>query len=169
MQVQLGRNCGMRKVLSAITSMTHPVRLTKSCISASMHIIHSQCRVCTWAPGKRQVKDVVSYPPGQKSVHTIVLFLAYFTLVTLACYSPVLVIDCAELQRADSDMRLLDTLSKHTGYWPVFTFLKSMNNLIDLASVGLIGQNGVLFGAICSSGVHALILMPNSWLEHFTS
>ena len=60
--------------------------------------------------------------------------------------SPVLVIDCAELQRADSDMRLIDTLSKQTGYWPVFTFLKSMNNLIDLASVGLIGQNGVSSG-----------------------
>jgi hypothetical protein len=44
-------------------------------------------------------------------------------------------------------MRLIDTLSKQTGYWPVFTFLKSMNNLIDLASVGLIGQNGVLSGA----------------------
>ena len=44
-------------------------------------------------------------------------------------------------------MRLLDTLSKQTGYWPVFTFVKSMNHLIDLASVGLIGQNGVLFGA----------------------
>lgn len=57
---------------------------------------------------------------------------------------PVLVIDCAELQRADSDMRLIDTLSKQTGYWPVFTFLKSMNNLIDLASVGLIGQNAGL-------------------------
>ncbi|KAI9466031.1 RNA12 protein-domain-containing protein [Lactarius psammicola] len=57
---------------------------------------------------------------------------------------PVLVIDCAELQRADSDMRLLDTLSKQTGYWPVFTFLKSMNHLIDLASVGLIGQNAGL-------------------------
>lgn len=57
---------------------------------------------------------------------------------------PVLVIDCADLQRAGSDIRLIDTLSKQTGYWPVFTFLKSMNNLIDLASVGLIGQNAGL-------------------------
>lgn len=96
----------------------------------------------------------------------IVLFLAYITPVTLACFSPVLIVDCAELQRADSDMRLLDTLSKQTGYWPVFTFLKSMNNLIDLASVGLIGQNGVLN---VLGGRHALTLMPNSWLEHFTS
>jgi hypothetical protein len=102
-------------------------------------------------------------------VRRIVLVLAYIIPVTRACYSPVLVIDCAELQRADSDMRLLDTLSKQTGYWPVFTFLKSMNHLIDLASVGLIGQNGVLSGAKCSGGEHTLNLLPNSWLEHFTS
>ena len=141
--MRLGMNVGMPKLRSAITSMTHLVRLTKSCVSVSIHIIHSQCRVCTWAAGKRQVKDVVSYPPGQKAVHMIILLLADITPVTLAFYSPVLVIDCAELQRADSDIRLLDTLSKQTGYWPVFTFLKSMNHLIDLASVGLIGQNGV--------------------------
>jgi len=82
-------------------------------------------------------------------VRTFVLFLAYMTLVILVSDSPVLFIDCAELQRADSDMRLVDTLAKQTGYWPVFTFLKSMNSFIDLASVGLIGQNGVLSGAKC--------------------
>ena len=99
-------------------------------------------------------------------MRTNVLVLAYITPVTRAFYSPVLVIDCAELQRADSDMRLLDTLSKQTGYWPVFTFLKSMNHLIDLASVGLIGQNGV---SNVLGGGHTLNLLPNSWLEHFTS
>ncbi|KAH9043412.1 RNA12 protein-domain-containing protein [Lactarius pseudohatsudake] len=57
---------------------------------------------------------------------------------------PVLVIDCAELQRADSDIASPRHVSKQTGYWPVFTFLKSMNHLIDLASVGLIGQNAGL-------------------------
>jgi hypothetical protein len=62
--------------------------------------------------------------------------------VTLVHNSPVLVIDCAELLRANSDTRLIETLSRQTGYWPVFTFLNSMNNLIDLASVGLIGQKG---------------------------
>jgi RNA12 protein len=53
-----------------------------------------------------------------------------------------LIIDYAELQRANSDTRLIDALSRQTGYWPVFTFLHSMNNVIDLASVGLIGQKG---------------------------
>lgn len=31
-------------------------------------------------------------------------------------------------------------LAKQTGYWPVFSFLNSMNNMVDLASMGLIGQ-----------------------------
>jgi len=57
--------------------------------------------------------------------------------------SPVLIIDCAELQRTNSDTHLVDALSRQTGYWPVFTFLNSMNNLIDLASVGIIGQKGI--------------------------
>lgn len=32
------------------------------------------------------------------------------------------------------------TLADQVGYWPVFSFLNSLNGLIDLASVGLIGQ-----------------------------
>ncbi|KAI0060858.1 hypothetical protein BV25DRAFT_1839423 [Artomyces pyxidatus] len=59
-----------------------------------------------------------------------------------------LVIDCAELTRASSDMRLIDGLARQTGYWPVFTFLNSMNNLIDLASVGLIGQKAGLSSSV---------------------
>ncbi|KAI0273842.1 RNA12 protein-domain-containing protein [Gloeopeniophorella convolvens] len=61
---------------------------------------------------------------------------------------PSLVIDCAELQRANSDVRLVDSLSRQTGYWPVFTFLNSMNSLIDLASVGLIGQKAGLSSSL---------------------
>lgn len=51
-----------------------------------------------------------------------------------------LFIDCRELQKAASDSQLIGTLARQVGYWPVFTFLNSVNNLIDLASVGLIGQ-----------------------------
>ncbi|KAN0124028.1 RNA12 domain containing protein [Russula decolorans] len=61
---------------------------------------------------------------------------------------PMLTIDCAELQRTNSDTRLVDALSRQTGYWPVFTFLDSMNNLIDLASVGLIGQKAGLSSSL---------------------
>ncbi|KAG7086673.1 hypothetical protein E1B28_002613 [Marasmius oreades] len=51
-----------------------------------------------------------------------------------------LIIDCRMLQRATSETQLVDALAKQTGYWPIFSFLSSMNNMIDLASVGLIGQ-----------------------------
>ena len=55
-------------------------------------------------------------------------------------YRRSLVIDCRELHKAASDSQLIGALARQVGYWPVFTFLNSMNNLIDLASVGLIGQ-----------------------------
>lgn len=51
-----------------------------------------------------------------------------------------LIIDCKDLQSATTDSQLIGALAAQTGYWPVFTFLNSMNNLIDLASIGLIGQ-----------------------------
>ncbi|KIM87636.1 hypothetical protein PILCRDRAFT_815213 [Piloderma croceum F 1598] len=60
----------------------------------------------------------------------------------------VLIIDCAELHKATSDSALLSGLARQTGYWPVFTFLNSMNSLIDLASVGLIGQKAGLSSSL---------------------
>ncbi|KII88921.1 hypothetical protein PLICRDRAFT_590111 [Plicaturopsis crispa FD-325 SS-3] len=51
-----------------------------------------------------------------------------------------LVVDCAELHKATSDTQLVGALARQTGYRPMFTFLNSMNNIVDLASVGLIGQ-----------------------------
>jgi hypothetical protein len=65
-------------------------------------------------------------------------------MMTFVCDSPMLTIDCAELQHTNSDTLLVDALSRQTGYWPVFTFLDSISNLIDLASVGLIGQKGTV-------------------------
>ncbi|KAI5124079.1 hypothetical protein M0805_003906 [Coniferiporia weirii] len=53
---------------------------------------------------------------------------------------PVLTIDCAELYKTSSDSALLTSLARQTGYWPVFPFINSLNSLIDIASVGLIGQ-----------------------------
>ncbi|KAF8184984.1 RNA12 protein-domain-containing protein [Mycena galopus ATCC 62051] len=55
-----------------------------------------------------------------------------------------LTIDCRTLQNATSDSQLITVLAKETGYWPVFSFLNSFNHLIDLASVGLIGQKANL-------------------------
>lgn len=51
-----------------------------------------------------------------------------------------LIIDCRELLKATTDSQLVGTLATQTGYWPAFTFFNSIGSLIDLASVGLIGQ-----------------------------
>ncbi|TIA97672.1 hypothetical protein E3P77_02952 [Wallemia ichthyophaga] len=51
----------------------------------------------------------------------------------------VLSIDCAQVCRAENDAQLVTELADQTGYWPIFGFLSSVSNLLDLASVGLIG------------------------------
>ncbi|THH22364.1 hypothetical protein EUX98_g8222 [Antrodiella citrinella] len=63
-----------------------------------------------------------------------------FLSLKLTRYRKTLIIDVRELTKANSDMRLVSGLAMQTGYWPVFSFLNSVNNLIDLASMGLIGQ-----------------------------
>ena len=66
---------------------------------------------------------------------------------------PAMVIDCAEIGKSKTDAALVSSLADQTGeqvavsrltsgYYPVFSFLSSLNGLIDLASVGLIGQKG---------------------------
>lgn len=57
-------------------------------------------------------------------------------------YRKSLVIDVKELSKTTSDAALLSSLARQTGYWPIFSVFNSFNNLIDLASVGLIGQKG---------------------------
>lgn len=56
-----------------------------------------------------------------------------------------LVVDCRELLKATTDSQIVGALAAQTGYWPVFSFLNSMNSLIDLASVGLIGQKSKFY------------------------
>jgi hypothetical protein len=50
------------------------------------------------------------------------------------------------MKHKDSDSKMIAALAQQTGYWPVFTFFNSMSTLIDLASVGLIGQKGLTHG-----------------------
>ena len=50
-------------------------------------------------------------------------------------------IDCDEIAKAGkADAALVTALANQTGYWPVFSWLNSLNNLIDIAAVGLIGS-----------------------------
>ncbi|CAE6351818.1 unnamed protein product, partial [Rhizoctonia solani] len=53
---------------------------------------------------------------------------------------PSMTIDCTKILNAPNDSGIVRELAKQTGYWPYFSFLSSLNNMIDLASVGLIGQ-----------------------------
>ncbi|KAF8431788.1 RNA12 protein-domain-containing protein [Boletus edulis BED1] len=59
-----------------------------------------------------------------------------------------LVIDCAELNKATSDSRLVAALAQQTGYRPVFTFLNSLTNIVDVASVAVIGQKAGLSNSL---------------------
>jgi hypothetical protein len=53
-----------------------------------------------------------------------------------------LVIDCSQIAKGKSEQAMVTELASETGYWPFFGFLASANGMIDLASVGLIGQKG---------------------------
>ncbi|KAF8475410.1 RNA12 protein-domain-containing protein [Gautieria morchelliformis] len=57
-------------------------------------------------------------------------------------------IDCAKIYAGGSDSAMVASLAEQTGYWPVFTFLNSVNSLIDLASVGLVGQKAGLSSSL---------------------
>ncbi len=60
---------------------------------------------------------------------------------TLATGVLSLEIDCDAIAKAGkSDAALVNALATETGYWPVMSWLNSLNNLIDLAAVGLIGS-----------------------------
>ncbi|CAG7854068.1 Mitochondrial escape protein 2 Flags: Precursor [Serendipita indica DSM 11827] len=60
----------------------------------------------------------------------------------------VLVIDCELLNKGKSDADVINGLAAQTGYWPVFTWFNNFTNLIDLASVGLIGQKTGLSSSV---------------------
>lgn len=65
------------------------------------------------------------------------------TAVVNASYRRILMIDCDEMCQGGSDSSLLRSLASQTGYWPYFTFLDSVNNMLDLASAGVIGKPGM--------------------------
>ncbi|KAJ9121916.1 hypothetical protein QFC24_004498 [Naganishia onofrii] len=51
-----------------------------------------------------------------------------------------LIIDCAQVAKAKTDASVVSELADQTGYYPVFSFMGSISNMIDLAALGLIGQ-----------------------------
>ncbi|KAJ7074355.1 RNA12 protein-domain-containing protein [Mycena amicta] len=101
-----------------------------------------------WKERKQAEKDARSYltdwpstiafvhgPQGSGKTHMLDTVLA-------DSKRTVLTIDCRKLQDAASDVRLVNSLARQVGYWPVFSFLNSLSHLIDLVSVGVMGQKG---------------------------
>ncbi|KZV94062.1 hypothetical protein EXIGLDRAFT_835266 [Exidia glandulosa HHB12029] len=79
-----------------------------------------------------------------------------------------MVIDCAELFKGGSDSSLLSSLARQTGYWPLFAFVNNLNSMIDLASVGLIGQK-TGFNASLEQQVRDMLQVVASGLQGVTS
>ncbi|KAF7311650.1 hypothetical protein MKEN_01068400 [Mycena kentingensis (nom. inval.)] len=80
----------------------------------------------------------------------------------------VLNLDCAQLQNATSDAQLLNALAKQLGYWPVFSFLNSLNQIIDLASVGIMGQKANLNSSLPDQ-VRAMLLVVRNAVKSVRS
>ena len=74
-------------------------------------------------------------------------------------------IDCAALAKASSsDEKLVAELAAQLGYFPQFGFLNSFNNLIDLASVGLVGSKAG-FSSSVDSQVKQILTISASALK----
>lgn len=76
----------------------------------------------------------------------------------------VLTLDCAKIVRDGraSDARLVAELAGATGYWPQFTFLASASHMIDLASVGLIGQKAGFSSSVETQLKQVRPLLPSA-------
>ncbi|EJD53233.1 exonuclease [Auricularia subglabra TFB-10046 SS5] len=79
-----------------------------------------------------------------------------------------MVIDCADLYRAGTDSALLSSLARQTGYRPLFTWVNNLNDLIDLASVGLIGQK-TGFSSSLTKQVRDMLQVVTAGLQGATS
>ena len=134
-----GRSVKMRRKPWSITCLIYPVRnvrkypivsVAHSCLSASVAFIHGP-----QGSGKTRLLASVLKDSNRFALFSDQLSISYPTAPRKT-----LTIDVSELSMATSEMALVARLANQTGYWPVFSFLNSLNSLIDLASVGLIGQ-----------------------------
>ncbi|GAA5992192.1 hypothetical protein JCM10908_001812 [Rhodotorula pacifica] len=77
----------------------------------------------------------------------------------------VLTIDCEEmLKNARNESKLVSALASSTGYWPQFAFASSVSNLVDLATMGLIGQKAG-FSASFEEQLKAILEVTGSALS----
>ncbi|GAA5872893.1 hypothetical protein JCM1840_005881 [Sporobolomyces johnsonii] len=80
----------------------------------------------------------------------------------------VLTIDCRAIcKNARSDTKLVSELASAVGYWPQFVLAASLNNMIDLASVGLIGQKAG-FSSSLDTQLKAILEVTSTALTSLT-
>ena len=159
-----GRNGKMRKTrwkdISRICLVCPSVMLSHKRI---YRLYSRHCHIRAWSAREWQKSHDFGHAEGHTSVYSArALSPLHSTDLT---YSKALIIDVGELAKASSDAALVSALANQTGYWPVFSFLNSVNNLIDLASVGLIGQKGAhtsIFPSVKTAYTWS------SWFELFT-
>ena len=110
---------------------------TRDCIEPPRSLHH---HVHIRSAGQREDR------PGSRSRHVTRKVSSWILTLRTCCQLSTrrsLLIDCGPIMRLKgSDSKIVAELARQTGYWPVFTFFNSMSNMIDLASVGLIGQKG---------------------------
>lgn len=128
----------------------------------SYHLRARHCHIRTRPTRKREESHDFGYAKGYTAVRSLAILETTLGIL-ISISSKALIIDVGELAKASSDASLVSALANQTGYWPVFSFLNSMNNLIDLASVGLIGQKSTLvqFRLIYPDTTHFFY----SWIE----
>ncbi|KAJ7057027.1 RNA12 protein-domain-containing protein [Mycena amicta] len=103
-----------------------------------------------WKERKRAEKDTRAYltdwpttvafvhgPQGSGKTHML-------TTVLAESKRTVVTIDCRQLQDATSDVQVINSLARQIGYWPVFSFVNSLNHIVDLVSVGIMGSKANL-------------------------
>ncbi|KAJ7366501.1 RNA12 protein-domain-containing protein [Mycena albidolilacea] len=79
-----------------------------------------------------------------------------------------LVIDCRPLQNATSDTQLMTVLASQTGFRPFFSSLGFIHHLIDLASVGVIGQKANVSSTLPEQ-VREMLAVVRRSLKHVKS
>ncbi|KAA1129477.1 mitochondrial escape protein 2 [Puccinia graminis f. sp. tritici] len=92
--------------------------------------------------GKSQVVQSVLNERGFVVRGSLYMFKGFSAQTTaLSMKRNSLVIDCASLiQDATNDDVVIANLAKSLGYFPQFSFFASVNNAIDMAAAGLVGQ-----------------------------
>ncbi|CEH19455.1 hypothetical protein CBOM_06777 [Ceraceosorus bombacis] len=79
-------------------------------------------------------------------------------------------INCEAIARAaKTDSALIGALANELGYWPVFSWISSVNNLIDIGAQGLIGSKEPIFATPVDAQLRQVLETATAALMHTNS